>query len=111
MALAKHHYRAIVDGMVKRRARQHQSIHMRDCYAQRDAALHWLKHAAERRAMQIELVPHPRIESWDDIRLLALSKADMAEKAGIKNGVNHFGIIDATFRVALDRCTCCALHG
>ncbi len=99
---AEGHDGAVVERMVKARAREDDAVEQADGEADRHAALHLAQHAARRGAVPINAVAFAPIGRRRHIGLPLDDVADVTNKAGIEDGVDRLAVVMAALRQALD---------
>src|SRR5437879_13496499 len=88
-------------GVMKRRARQYQSIDERHGNARLDAACERPQHAARPGTMHADALANADINGGNNKRLPVHDKADMTDHAGVQNFVNRGPVVDAALRQAM----------
>lgn len=88
--------------MVKRGARQHQSIHQGHRDTDGHAFAERAQHAAGRAAVQINSVAGAAVVRGDDEGLAFHAKADVADETRVENAVHRFAVVLAALRQTLD---------
>jgi len=82
--------------MVEHRAREHESIHVRDRDANGHTPAERAEHATGGAAVEIQRVAGAAIVRGDDVRLAVGIEADVADEARVENAVDRFR--DRTWR-------------
>src|SRR5436190_14337037 len=97
---AEHHYRSIVHRMMKRAARQHQAVDDGHRDAHRRALGDPPQQTAATRAVDVQMIVHPRVDHWHDKRLpLLVDDADVADQRLIDDLMDDLAIVDAALRM------------
>src|SRR5215813_10272241 len=96
--------------MVKRGTRQHQSVYERHRQACPQAIANLTQHSTRSRAVQVQLVLFPAVESGNHKRLAVHLESHVGQKRRIQDRVNGLWIMRATFWQSAELRSRCQSH-
>ena len=94
--------RAVVERMVVDRAGEDDAVDERHGHADVDTAAELTKHAAGRRAVQVQQIPDSYVDGRDDERLRVDNESDMAMERLVEDGIDRLALVEAPLGMAAD---------
>ena len=86
--------------MVVDRAGEDDAVDERHGHADVDTPAELAKHAAGRRAVQVEQIPDSYVDGRDHERLRVDNESDMAMKRLVEDGIDRLALVEATLGMA-----------
>ena len=102
--LAEHDDRAVVERVMEGSAREHEAVEQRHGHAHGHTLAQRAEHAAERRAVQIQLLSCARVQHRDHERLAAVGEAEVRDESLVEDRMDRRVVVRAAARAPAHAC-------